>query len=371
MSTITTSAPRSIFTDPRLLLFILLGAVVLAYANTLEWVADFWQRPEYSHGYLIPAFACALLWLRRPDPDAKLPENEQRLGLALVAIGVVGMLMVAFMPIDKYYPAPLHNLLFAGSLAFFPCLAGAVVLAGKDALQEATATERWIGVGIIILGLALRLVLTWYSLITPEMLTLLVCLTGAFMVAGGTRALTWALPAVLFLVFMFPLPDVLERGMLAPLQRFATIASTFCLQLIGLPAYREGYSIHIGENQLGVIDECSGLRMLTIFFAMSVAITMVINRPMWERVVIVLSALPIALAVNVARITITAILYQVADAELAHKVFHDGAGLIMMPMALGLLYCELQILSHLVEEDEDLADDYSDSGVGQHLTPVA
>jgi exosortase len=357
---------RRLLLEPRVLLFALLSGVIIAYSNTLEWVADFWQRPEYSHGYLIPAFACALLWLRKPTQE--LPENEKKLGLALIGIGIGGLALISFVPVDKFYPSALHNLLTPGTLAFLPCLAGAIVLAGPLGQSEVTTAERWWGVGIIALGLALRLVLTWYALVTPEMLTLLPVLAGAVVLAGGWQALSWLWPAIAFLVFMFPLPDILERELLTPLQRFATVASTFCLQLIGLPAYREGNSIHLGTMPLSVADECSGLRMLTIFLALSVAVTMVANRPIWERIVVVVSAVPIALAVNVARITITAILYQVADAELAHKVFHDLAGWVMMPMALGLMYCELQVLAHLVHEDDDVATDLMDSTIGPGVT---
>lgn len=359
-SSATTS--RSLLSDQRLLLFAVLAGIIVTYANTLEWVADFWQRPEYSHGYLIPAFACALLWLRRPDQE--LPENEKKLGLTLIGVGAAGLLLLSVISVDRFYPTFLGNLATPGTLVFLPCLAGAIILAGPAPLADTSSAERWAGVGIVALGLLLRMVLTWYALITPEMLTLLVVLAGGVVMVGGWRALAWAWPAIAFLVFMFPLPDVLERGLLAPLQRFATIASTFCLQTLGLPAYREGNSIHMATQPLSVADECSGLRMLTIFLALSVAVTMVTNRPVWERIVIILSAVPIALAVNVARITITAILYEVADAELAHKVFHDLAGWVMMPMALGLLYCELQILSHLVQEDEDVPADFMDNTLG-------
>ena len=93
--------------------------------------------------------------------------------------------------------------------------------------------------------------------------------------------------------------------------------------------------------------------MLTIFVALAVAITLVTDRPMWERMVIVLSAVPIALAVNVVRITVTGILHLTAGPELADMVFHDLAGWFMMPMALGLLYVEFQILSHLLIEEGD------------------
>jgi len=40
-------------------------------------------------------------------------------------------------------------------------------------------------------------------------------------------------------------------------------------------------------------------------------------------------------------------LYQVATSEIAEMVFHDLAGWVMMPMALGMLFLEQKILASL------------------------
>ena len=55
---------------------------------------------------------------------------------------------------------------------------------------------------------------------------------------------------------------------------------------------------------------------------------------------------------NIIRITVTGILYLTAGPKLAELVFHDLAGWFMMPMALGMLYVEFQILSHLIIDEE-------------------
>jgi exosortase/archaeosortase family protein len=87
--------------------------------------------------------------------------------------------------------------------------------------------------------------------------------------------------------------------------------------------------------------------MLVIFFALATGLCLVIKRPLWERGVIVASAVPIALVVNLARITATGVMYEVASDDWAHAVFHDLAGWLMMPLALGLLGLELLVLKNL------------------------
>lgn len=282
------------------ILVALCAAIVWVYGNTLSILPGIWEeQPQYSHGYLVPAFACVLLWMR------------------------------------------------------------------WEPLTPSDASERWWGALMIGASVLLRLPLSFFAQTIPEMVTVLPALCGAFLIIGGWKALRWSWPAVVFLVFMFPLPDFVERGLLEPLQKIATIASTYALQTLGLAAFREGNRIILGDIKLGVVDACSGLRMLTIFFALATAIILVTVRPMWERIVIVLSAIPIALAVNIARITVTGVLYKVANKELAETVFHDLAGWVMMPMALGLLYLELQLLAHLVIDEDSEEASYGTALAGQ------
>jgi len=281
---------------------ILVPLLVYAYWNTLHRTSEHWDSPQYSHGWLVPLFALALLWMR-------------------------------------YEP-----------------------------LKAVKTWEHWAGLGLLTLGLGMRVASTRLALVITYMVSFVPSLAGVVLLVGGVHLLRWAGPAVLFLLFMFPLPDRVENMILNPLQRTATVVSTFSLQTMGVPAFSEGNRILLPNVELGVVDQCAGLRMLTIFLALSVAITMVTERPWWERIVIVLSAFPIALIVNITRITFTGLLYLVNE-ELAERVFHDFAGWVMMPMALGLMYVELQLLSHLFIEDEGVESTAMDFGP-QHPASV-
>lgn len=217
-----------------------------------------------------------------------------------------------------------------------------------------TLAARWAGAALLAAGVGMRVLTTYYQYQVLELDSFVPSVAGVFLLVGGWKTMRWAGPAIAFLIFMFPLPGFLDGGLLGPLQKGATMASTYCLQTIGIPTYNEGNRIVIGEVQLGVVEACSGLRMLTIFVALAVAIVLVTERPLWERIVIILSAIPIALAVNVVRITVTALLHLTIGPEWVDRVFHDLDGWMMMPMALGLLYLEFQILSRLVIEDDNI-----------------
>jgi exosortase/archaeosortase family protein len=90
--------------------------------------------------------------------------------------------------------------------------------------------------------------------------------------------------------------------------------------------------------------------MLFMFFATSFAVVLVIRRPAIDKAVIVLSAVPIALAANVTRITVTGLLHELAGGKVADAVYHDLAGWLMMPLALGAVWLEFWLLSLLFVE---------------------
>jgi exosortase len=268
----------------------LTGLIVLliaAYWDMLALTSAAWTEDLYSHGWIIPLFSLGLLWLRWKPFQTNVP-----------------------------------------------------------------AQERWLGLLILGIGLGLRLFAAEYTILPVDRWSLLPSVFGVFMLVGGLHAVRWAWPAIVFLWFMFPWPTVLENTVLSWLQKGATIASTFVLQTLGVAAFRTGNLIQIPGmgTPLNVAEACAGLRMATIFGALCVAMVFIIDRPWWDKLVILLSSIPIALIVNIARITVTALLTNWVGQEnyAVNKICHDYAGyVIMMPLALVLLWIELQILERV------------------------
>jgi exosortase len=242
-----------------------------------------------------------------------------------------------------------------------PLFAGFLFWVRRRPLTTVDPAERWLGLAILLVSLGVRLGASYVDMNPLDRLTYVGALLGVCQMVGGTSLLKWAGPAVGFLVFMFPLPSLLENSLLLFLQKLAAISSTWVLQLLGAPALRDGNRIMIDQLPLEVADACSGLRMLTIFGAMSVAMAILINRPWWDRVTVLLSAIPIALITNIIRITLTALLFMLfPESELIHQLVHDWAGLAMMPIAMGLLWIELQLLERITVPIE--SDDYATFG---------
>ena len=276
--------------NPAILLIVLTLLTIYAYWETLVETSVAWEQDLYSHGYVVPFMALGILWIRR------------------------------------------------------------------KAFESVPALERWIGLGILVASQAARVLFaTQYDVAPIDRLSFVGSLFGLFLLVGGWHLIKWAGPAILFLVFMFPLPTRVEVTLLASLQRMAAAVSTVVLQTIGVAAFRDGNVIEIpGIEALEVAEACSGMRMLTIFCAMSVAMVFFIDRPWWDKLVILLSAVPIALIANISRITLTGLLFLATPGnEYLHAWIHDLAGYFMMFIGLGILWLEMQILGRLsVPEDE-------------------
>ena len=274
------------------------NALAIAGGLTLVLIATHWatfgrmverwtQDPQYSHGFVVPIFALVVLWFRR------------------------------------------------------------------EMLRGAEWKPAWLGLALLVIGMMVRIIAVESDIEPLDALSLLPTVFGMVLLVGGWSVLSWSWPALAFLAFMMPLPFTIEVALAVPLRRIATGMSTYALQTLGCPAMAEGNIIFIDDIRLGVEEACSGLGMLMTFFALATAMAMIINGSWSDRLVLIASAIPIAILANVIRITATGVAYHLAGKEssLAHMIYHDLAGWLMMPMALGMMWLELKFLKHLFVEE--------------------
>ena len=225
----------------------------------------------------------------------------------------------------------------------------------RETLPEVTIRHRWWNFLPLVALLALRYKLYDWNEQWLEAATLPAVVAAAVLAVGGWGLFRWALPGLVFLFFMVPLPQFLDDKLAAPLQRIATLGSYELLMALGLPVVTEGNVILIHNQRVEVAEACRGLSMLLSFGALITAMVILNNtRPLWERIVLVLSIIPIALRCNIIRISITAVAYGYYDRPV--KEVHDYAGYGMMALALGIVLVEMKIMSWLViEERGDVA----------------
>lgn len=348
---------------PLLILIAAVELLIWVHWNSLLDTASLWDNPKYSHAYLVPLFAGILLYLRR-DETAPLIKSLVTLGGGLLGAGLFLCVLPFVLPDSVIVLGARTTEAVEAIGVGLSTAGGLLVIQQRIQFTDISAAERWIGFAAVFAGEGIRVWATHTAHYWPERFSFIPALAGLFVMVGGLRSLRWAGWPVFFLIFMLPLPKELDGTLSASLQTQATASSTYVLQTLGVGAVRSGNVISVGHNGVGkngvpmeVEEACSGLRMLTIFVALCFAVVLVADFPMWQRIVIVLSSVPIALAVNILRIVGTGVLFSVlpASEEKLKHFFHDGAGLVMMPLALLLLFFEYKILSNLfIADDDDL-----------------
>lgn len=233
---------------------------------------------------------------------------------------------------------------------FVPVLAVMIGWHRQDNVAATSTRPSSTGLGFVAVGMLLYLLGAHIYFDWIQQVALLPVLFGGILILGGRWLGQVCWPSVLFLLFMIPLPYAAEVAMAQPLQKVAGQCSTFGLQTLGIAAIQTGNLIDVEGHVLGVAEACSGLRMLVVFFALSTAVAILIQRSWLQKIILMFSAIPIALFCNILRISGTGLLYVYAGPELAEKVFHDLAGWLMMPIALLMMWLELKFLQLVIDD---------------------
>jgi len=176
---------------------------------------------------------------------------------------------------------------------------------------------------------------------------------------GGWQLVRYTWLPILFLIFAIPLPSRIYNDITIPMRRLAASVSAALLnQVRELTALANGVIINVTykgvtlEPPLDVAEACSGMRLLMAFLALGVAMAYLHYRPIWQRLILLASTVPIAILCNIVRVTITGFIYVLWDPKYAQGIYHDMLGMLMLPLAFGLYGTIAWFMSNLVVEEK-------------------
>jgi exosortase len=227
-----------------------------------------------------------------------------------------------------------------------------IYFAYQVARRGPVPVERGAALGSVLLASALALRLFTIPLPIPFLgeIAFLLGLAGLFALLLGSTAIKRYWFAFFFLIFMVPLPVALYSKIASPLQLLASHVASAVMNGTGVPVLREGNKMTLpGGTQLFVAEACSGMRQLTGFLALTTAVAYLSARPIWYRIIILISALPIALSANIARVVLTGYIMHFVNPRYALGTFHTFEGLLILGFGLLLLNTECWLLDRFIQ----------------------
>ncbi len=242
---------------------------------------DVWMfDSNNSHGLLVPAIAAFLIWQRRKD----VPWSEATpslWGLGLLA----GSLLIYLVSLRAHIAVSAH-------LAMVTSLAG----------------------------------LVWWNL--------------------GGRLFRHLLFPLAFLAFMVPVPVSIAGAVAFPLQLFATSASADVIRGIGIPVLHEGTMLYFATTSLEVSEACSGIRSMLAYLPLGVLFIHLAGNTIGRvgKGILLSSTIPLALVVNILRISGTGVLAHHFGREMARGFLHEFSGLVVFAFGFVLFWAESLIL---------------------------
>jgi exosortase len=264
-----------------------------------------------------------------------------RVGLALVLVGLVGYAywgqpaegnMATFswlyghwQRISHYSHGPLIPLIALG-IAWWK---------RREILAQRIEPVGW---GAVLVALTMLLYYVGVKAVQPRVtvisfVLLLYSLTFALGGRGLFRVLFFPIS---FLFLMIPL-NFLEERIGLPLRHLMAWASTGILNLMGIETVRRGTAILSNVFHFDVANPCSGIQSLMALTTVTAAYAYITQTAQWKRWFLFLSAVPLAVLGNLARVTSIALVAQAYGQELASKAYHDWSGYVVFGVALSAM----------------------------------
>lgn len=254
--------------------------------------------------------------------------------IAVVWFGA--LLLICYWPVLTRLVAQWINDEDMGHGFFVPVVAGYIAWQRRGDLALAKILPNWWGLLLLAWGAAQLYVATLGAELFLARTAFIVSLVGIVLLLAGSRVLRILAFPLFLLVFMVPIPAVIYNQITFPLQLIASRLAEQALLLLGIPVLREGNILQLPSQSLNVVEACSGIRSLLTLTFLSLVYAYFFDRKVWMRALLLVATVPIAIAANAARVTITGLMSEV-NPSLAEGLAHLASGWLIFMLALAIL----------------------------------
>lgn len=226
-----------------------------------------------------------------------------------------------------------------------PLISGYMIYALREKIAAQEIKPVAWGIVLIILACLQLIVAKVGAEYFTQRTSIIVFFIGISLYLYGKNITKILLLPILYLIFMIPLPTIVWNEIAFPLQIFASFLTENLIRLTGTPILREGNVLILSTITLEVIDACSGIRSLTTMMALSVPLGFFMPSGTGRKIVLFLSSIPVAIAVNIFRLCLTAFLSNLYGEEFAQGFLHEFSGMLTFILGLILLFLLQKLLT--------------------------
>jgi exosortase len=220
-----------------------------------------------------------------------------------------------------------------------------------------------LGGGLVLLALMMLFAGTAGAELFMQRISLVFMLAGIVIYFWGYRLLRLVLVPLGLLILAIPIPAIIFNKVAFPLQLFASRCAVWSMSLLDIPVLRQGNVIELlplgarETKKLEVVEACSGIRSLMTLLTLAVVfayftypssgngkkdgkgwLAWLRSYAWWRSVIIVLSAVPIAILTNALRVSGTGVLSHYYGTEVADGFFHSFSGWVIYIVAFLMLF---------------------------------
>ena len=217
----------------------------------------------------------------------------------------------------------------------------------RDALLTTVGRPAWAGPILVLIAVLMNVMSQLSAMFIFSQLAFVIALLGIVLATGGMPSFMVAFVPIGFLAFAIPLPSFVDASLSLHLQLLSSQLGVAFIDLFGIPVYLEGNVIDLGVYKLQVVDACSGLRYLFPLFSLSFLAAYLFRGPLWQRALVLISSVPITIALNGFRIGIVGVTVERWGPKMADGVLHFFEGWVIFVAAALLLLLEIYLLSRV------------------------
>ena len=289
-------------------------------------------------------------------PEIPLPIYQlPRTGWLLVAVAVVIGVFEFQGAMLRLYSAWTEREEYSHGI-LIPFIVAFLIWQRKNELLQSEFKGSWTGLTVVLLGAALKIVGDMGMFFILQQYALLVVVYGSILSVTGWKVFKQLWAPLLMLVLMIPLPEFLLQRFSAELQLISSQVGVWFIRLFGITVFVEGNVIDLGKYKLQVAEACSGLRYLFPLMTLSFIMAYLYQAPLWKRVTIFLSSIPVTVLMNSFRIGTIGVMVEHWGTGMAEGFLHDFQGWVVFMVSTGVLLLEMVLLTRFGSSKQSLRD---------------